>query len=189
MSRKTKRWFAISLVATAIYGVGNLYSPTVVVGESMSPTLRSGRVIWIDRTYYRNHTPERGEVVVFKYGEETYVKRVYRGPGELLCYVAYADECILPIRESRADDARLRYANLGNSLRIVEERVPEGSVWVLGDNFLHSEDSRELGAIPISSIIGRAHLNTDSTKLLPYEFAPRRVPHEQKHADARGAGA
>src|SRR5919109_517283 len=106
MTGKGKKWFAIALVAAAVYGIGNLYSPTVVVGDSMSPTLSDGRVVWVDRTYYLNHCPQRGEVVVFKYGGEIYIKRVYRAPGETLSYVGNGTQCILPIRESAVAEAQ-----------------------------------------------------------------------------------
>jgi signal peptidase I len=34
--------------------------------------------------------------------------------------------------------------------------IPEGQVWVMGDNRGHSEDSRWFGPIPESTIVGRA---------------------------------
>jgi signal peptidase I len=159
-------------LATLVYGFGNLYQPTVVVGESMAPTLRDGRVIWIDRTYYRSNQPRCGDVVVFRQDGETYVKRVYRGPGELVRYIASGGQFLLPVREPFFDTLKERYSRGRTSLRLSELRVPEDSVFVLGDNFSASVDSRQLGAIPISSILGRAHLDANPSKALSAEFVP-----------------
>ena len=35
-------------------------------------------------------------------------------------------------------------------------KVPDGCVWVMGDNRTNSLDSRSYGAVPVDSIIGRA---------------------------------
>jgi signal peptidase I len=167
-----KHWVGILGAATLIFAAGNLFQPTVVVGESMAPTLRSGRVIWIDRTYYKKHKPRQGEVVVFRQDGEVYVKRVYRGPGERLAYVVSGAEWVSPVRETSIEEMRRRCARNRN-MHICEMTVPEDSVFVLGDNYLASIDSRQLGPISISDIIGRAHLETDMTRLTRFEYAPR----------------
>ncbi|MGV3723435.1 MAG: signal peptidase I [Actinomycetota bacterium] len=179
---RARYWMVVGSLAAAIYGFGNLYQPTVVVGESMAPTLRDGRVIWIDRTYYRSHSPRCGDVVVFRDEVgETYVKRVYRGPGELVRYIASGGQFLVPVREPFYETLKARYEGGRTSLRLDELRVPDDSVFVLGDNFSASVDSRQLGAIPISSILGRAHLDASPSKALNFEF----VPHPARR-EARG---
>ncbi|MCC2667568.1 MAG: signal peptidase, partial [Armatimonadetes bacterium] len=137
----------VGALAAVIYGFGNLYQPTVVVGQSMAPTLESGRVIWLDRTYYRTHRPKVGEVIVFKdEAGETYVKRVYRGPGETVHYLASGSQFLMPVRDPFASALRVRYEHGRTSLRVKSMKVPEDSVFVLGDNYVVSIDSRQLGA-------------------------------------------
>lgn len=192
-TERKRTWMVVGVLAAAIYAFGNLYQPTVVVGESMSPTLKNGRVIWIDRTYYKIHKPQCGEVVVFKDDAGlTYVKRVYRGPGETLHYIASGASFLLPVREPFAEGMKNRYESGRGVLRIKQMRVADDSVFVLGDNFNVSIDSRQIGPVPIRSIIGRAHLEPNPAQAMRYEFVPKtlgrqrvEVAHEHPITPAR----
>lgn len=172
-TNKWKGWTAFGVVAAVVFTLGNMFHPTVVMGKSMYPTLHPGGLIWVDRTYYLTHQPQRGEVIVFKEGDETYVKRIYRAPGESVEYVSSDNEWLGPIREDRAQGLRAMYRKLRSSLQVREMRVPQDSVFVLGDNYLCSVDSRQLGPIPIRNIIGRAHLSVDQTLAERWEYTPR----------------
>lgn len=178
-----KRLTAIFSLAALAFTLGNLYQPTVVVGQSMAPTLPDGRVIYIDRTYYRSHRPSAGEVVVFRHDGENYVKRIYRGPGEVVHYLTDGPDLVTIISPLRADEVRQRYSD-GTALEVRSVRVPDDCVYVLGDNFYESEDSRQLGPIPISEIIGRAHVPVDNTIALPHEFRPRPPLSSVRHTEA-----
>lgn len=173
-TRRLKRWGFIGLVALAMFAAGNLYQPTVVVGSSMAPTLKNGRIIAVDRTYYKANRPKRGEVVVFSRDGVTYVKRVYRGPGEAVHYIGDDGTWMGAVRESRAEELRRAYAGGRSRFKVKTMQVPEDSVFVLGDNYNSSEDSRELGPIAISDLIGRARLEVDQTTSLSFELAPKR---------------
>lgn len=175
-AERKRSWMVVGAFAIVIYGFGNLYQPTVVVGESMSPTLKNGRLIWVDRTYYKTHKPQCGEVIVFKDDAGvTYVKRVYRGPGETLHYIASGANFLLPVREPFAETMKVRYDSGLGTLRIKKMRVDDDCVFVLGDNFSVSVDSRQIGPVPIRSIIGRAHLRSDPTRAIEYEFVPHSI--------------
>jgi signal peptidase I len=168
-----RKWVSIGSAVAALFVAGNFFQPTVVVGESMAPTLRSGRVIWIDRLYYKNHVPQRGEVVVFRQNGHTYVKRVYRGPGEKVNYLTNDGDWIAPIREMREREFLARIEQRRNKPFDVKTiTVPDDAVFVLGDNYLNSEDSRQLGPIPLSAIIGRAHLEAEIGPSLSWEATP-----------------
>lgn len=58
------------------------YRLTVVVGESMLPTFRPGELLLVDRRAYRMNSPERGDVVLARYGSEVILKRIVGLPGE-----------------------------------------------------------------------------------------------------------
>jgi signal peptidase I len=55
---------------------------TIVMGESMLPTLKPGDVLLVDRRAYVNSQPRRGDVVVARYQKGLVVKRIVGLPGE-----------------------------------------------------------------------------------------------------------
>lgn len=183
-----KRLLAIVGLGIAAYTVGSMYQPTVVVGQSMSPTLPDGRVIYVDRTYYRTRTPAVGEVVVFSHRGDVYVKRVYRGPGETVYYLGDGVNHPTLISESKLGEFRRRYARARGRIRVRSLRVPDDCVYVLGDNFNQSEDSRELGPIPIRELIGRARVDVDATIAGQFELRPRPRPQFTPAETARVEG-
>jgi signal peptidase I len=164
-----KRWCAIGFGAMALYGIGNLFQPVVVMGSSMEPTLRTGQLVWADRFYYRDRRPARGDVVVFRYNGATCIKRIYRAPGETIYYRGSVVDGLMPVREAVTPKMKL-VAGDGELKRVP---IPDTHVFVVGDNFARSEDSRAFGAVPIKSIIGRVHVETDARKTLECEISPR----------------
>jgi signal peptidase I len=91
-------------------------------------------------------------VVIFRLGEAFLVKRVARLPGDPV-----QEESVLTVRGV----ARSGYPSLGRaadapptSLRSCP-RVPNGHVYVLGDNSAVSEDSRHFGPVRAAAVVGR----------------------------------
>jgi len=58
------------------------YRFTVVVGESMLPTLKPGDLLLVDKGAYNHAEPSRGDIVVVRYLAGFVVKRVVGLPGE-----------------------------------------------------------------------------------------------------------
>jgi len=126
----------------------------LVQGDSMEPSLHDGERLLVDKVTYRFRPPERGEIIVFSFPKDPrrkFIKRVIGVPGD-----------IVEIRDRQL---------VINGVPIVEEyirgpmyqpygpiTVPEGTVWVLGDNRNNSEDSRfpDVGPVPLNLIVGRA---------------------------------
>ena len=122
--------------------------------------------------------PERGDVVVFRLPEDpnvNYIKRVVGLPGDRIEYVDHrltVNGQLVPLeRESERGDIGVitRYAETlgahthailiadpGNSMRDGVYEVPEGHYFMLGDNRDNSRDSRFLGPIPESHLVGEA---------------------------------
>lgn len=138
-----------------------LFQPHQVKGASMEPNFHDGEYILTDKISYRLHPPKRGEVIIFKAPknpELDYIKRIIGLPGEKIkiengsFYIngQKLDERYIPqnIRISGG-----LYLPIGK-----EEKIPENSYFVSGDNRSHSSDSREWGSIHENAIIGRAFL-------------------------------
>lgn len=130
------------------------------VSMNMAPTLLAGDLIATDtRQYAVGHTPERGEIITFKYPKDTsiiYVKRVIGLPGENISIKGGSlyingEEIAEPYIQ---DNSNVR----PYSQYMDEKKIPEGHVFVLGDNRDNSNDSRFWGMLPISKITGKVTL-------------------------------
>jgi len=124
---------------------------TVVDGASMEPTLSDGDRLWLDKLSYRFFEPGRGDIIVFDMPGERYIKRIIGLPGETLWSkdgIVYVDG--RPLEE----DYVLNQSGRGRDFGPVT--VPDGAVFVLGDNRNNSDDSRgSVGMLDIDRIIGK----------------------------------
>jgi signal peptidase I len=169
------------LVALGIYlAVQMLIPPYAVDGASMSPNLRDGERLFVNRSLYARfdvnrflnllpgeddpgerivypfHDPERGEIVVFYPPGTTgkpYIKRIIGLPGDQIAF----EDGFVTLNGERLDETYIAggitYCEDSPHCRLT---VPEGMVYVLGDNRDNSSDSRLFGPVSIDSIIGKA---------------------------------
>jgi signal peptidase I len=132
-----------------------------VDGPSMLPTLHHGDFLLLRSVAY---TPKQGDVVVLTkdfshYVDQPIVKRVIAVGGQSV-RIDYDESKVyvdgVALDEPYINEAVMRQP--GGELTITEMTVPEGSVFVLGDNRNNSSDSRhaELGAIDERYILGEA---------------------------------
>jgi len=127
-----------------------LAQATRVEGQSMDPSLHNNQRIIIEKLSYRFRPPARGEIVVLRRPQpDPLIKRVVGLPGET---VAIHDNQVYVDREP-LDEPYLRELTSGV---MPPEVVPEGHVFVLGDNRDSSNDSRAFGMVPFEDIVGRA---------------------------------
>ncbi len=133
--------------------------PHKIKGASMEPNFPNGEYLLTDKVTYRFHEPKRGDVIVFKAptgdGEE-YIKRIIGLPGERISVKngkVYINGKLL--KEDYIPEISPTFG--GQFLQENEVfTVPEGNLFVLGDNRPHSSDSRSWGTITNDKITGRA---------------------------------
>jgi signal peptidase I len=123
---------------------------------SMVPTLEIGDRVLANKFIYRFHEPNRGDIVVFESVEnqdQTLIKRVVGLPG---------DEIQLRSGTLFVNSEPQNEPYLNKDLPSLDSygpvTVPEGKVFVMGDNRGDSADSRVFGPLPIENIEGEAFL-------------------------------
>ena len=125
-----------------------------IPSESMVPTLEIGDRVFVNKFVYRFSEPKRGDIVVFKSIEgqnEDLIKRIVGVPGDEVT----VSNGVLFVNDERWKEP---YVNKefpdGGSYG--PTTVPEGKVFVMGDNRSNSRDSRYFGPVPIEDIEGEA---------------------------------
>lgn len=137
-----------------------LFKPFYVKGASMEPNFLDHEYLIVDELSYRLRTPERGEVIVFKYPnnqEEYFLKRIIGLPGER---VKIADGKVTIYNNAHPEGVEVQETYLPKDLATLGEArtVTLGSdeYFVLGDNRANSFDSRRFGPVKRDLIVGRA---------------------------------
>ena len=144
----------ILLALLMFFAINTLTARIRVESVSMKPNLIEGDFVLVNRIAYRLSSPQRGDIIVFKYPPEPnstpYIKRIIGLPGDQI-----------QIRDSNV------YINgnllaepylMSNTMRGGEWTVTEDSLFVMGDNRNNSSDSRNWGLVPFDNIIGKAEV-------------------------------
>jgi len=190
-----KSFFPIFLIVLILRSF--IFEPFKIPSASMMPTLLIGDFILVNKYDYglrlpvlhdkiiENKTPERGDIVVFRYPQDPsipFIKRVVGLPGDIISYydktLYINDISVTQVLNGRynahgagymMDGVSLRIENLGDIKHEIlinpdrrsqelETRVPEGHYFVLGDNRDNSKDSRFWGFVPDENLVGRAFM-------------------------------
>ena len=154
-------WALVVVIALVVaLGVRTfLLAHFVVEGSSMYSTLETGDRVFVNKVSYRLHDPNRGDVVVLHEirgtTERDLIKRVIAVGGEEVemrsCEVRIGGQLLL---EPYLDPTVVTPGNCGGDFGPI--LVPEGTVFVMGDNRSGSQDSRTLGPVLLDDIVGRA---------------------------------
>jgi signal peptidase I len=156
-----------------------VFQPTYVAGSSMESTLHDEDRVFISKLSHTfNLEPEYGDIVVIDsrvhrprdfmdeltqninnniitrlvFGIEVdyyWIKRVIGKTGDVL---EFQDGNVIRNGEILEEPYLKEPAEYWNSEKVV---IPEGHIFVMGDNRNDSRDSRSIGCIPISHVIGK----------------------------------
>lgn len=171
------------------------YNPSYVPTGSMIPTINDKSLILVDVHSYGFKIPftkitlldvgepARGDIAVFRMPLKenvNYIKRIVAVPGDTI----YFNSERISVNELPIDMANMKVA-----------KVPEGYYFAVGDNILHSYDSRYWGYVPKENLVGKYVTTLVSLKsLLPgtnsKEFNQEQKDlheHKQKEKQEKGA--
>ena len=144
-----------TLILAIILFLGiNLVSARILVdGASMEPTLATGERVIVNRLSYRFGTPQIGDIIVFHFPRnpsEEYIKRVIGLPGDTVQVKSGSVYVNGQLLNESYIDVKTNYTGTW--------QVPEGQLFVLGDNRNNSSDSHDWGTVPMDYVVGKAIL-------------------------------
>jgi signal peptidase I len=160
----------------------NVFEAFVLPTRSMAPTFLDGDHILVNKLTYQTRPVQRGDVVVFRAPsdrQQNWIKRVIGLPGDTVA--VRGGEVIVNGKKLERDRVPLssldrikdqlpgkvfQEVNSGRRYLVMlgagdkaaedypEQKVPEGTLFVLGDNRDLSLDSRGFGFVPLGDVIG-----------------------------------
>ena len=140
------------LLSVVLFALINSVSARIRVdGFSMEPTLETGEFVIVNKLAYKLGEPKVGDVIVFHYPrdpQQEFIKRIIGLPGD---NVRIADGKVY-VNDAEIEEPYISAAPVYES----EWIVPEGALFVLGDNRNNSSDSHNWGPVPIENVIGKA---------------------------------
>ena len=142
---------------TALFLISYVVRTFYIPSGSMKPTLQPNDYILVNEFIYRFAEPKRGDIIVFKppnrKNPPDYIKRVVGLENES---IEVKDNTVFingkPLDEPYIPESQRPYYRYG------PEKIPEGHLFVMGDNRNNSEDSHAWGFLPKKNIVGNAFI-------------------------------
>jgi signal peptidase I len=140
--RKTKKraitGFGVLLTLILVFAIFFYlnFKTVQVSGVSMLPTLKDGQRVLVSKAYWLVGPIHKGDIVVIRDETPTgfIIKRIHFMAGEKVDWKWVPDSW---------------------QLKDGPMVVPEGQIFVMGDNKPQSEDSRRFGPVPIADVLGK----------------------------------
>jgi len=168
--KRNETWEWVKAIVIAVVLAGGIryfvFAPIIVDGESMMPTLHNYDRMIVNKLSYTFGEPKRFDIVVFHAEEDKdYIKRVIGLPGD---HIEYKNDTLFingkEYKEPYLEDYKKQVIDgpLTEPFTLQEltgqTTVPEGHLFVMGDNRRYSKDSRHIGFIPIEKVVGKTNI-------------------------------
>jgi signal peptidase I len=160
MMKELLEWVKTIVLALIIAGVITTFArPSLVIGPSMEPTLDNYNLLLMERITLFTSLPERGDVIVFKsnldlnsFMKKSLIKRVIGIEGDRVRITGGE----VYVNEQLMVENYISSVTMGE----VDVVVPDGHIFVLGDNRQVSRDSRDeaVGFVKKNQIKGKAYI-------------------------------
>ena len=142
--------YYVLIIGVAILIKMFVFSPIKINGTSMAPTLKDGELMILNEIGYHLNGLERFDIAVANVNGEKLIKRVIGLPGET---VEFRDNelyingklTIENFKHGETNDFQL------------SEPIPNDYYFLVGDNRGNSKDSRSIGLIHKSKIMGKTN--------------------------------
>ena len=141
----------IILAVVLYFLIDSVVARVRVENISMEPTLMPGQFILVNKLAVKLNDIQRGDIIVFHFPQnvkEDYIKRIIGLPGDSI--VIRANKVYVNNQEITESYISAEPAYNGTWV------VPEGNLFVLGDNRNQSSDSHSWGYVPINLVVGKA---------------------------------
>lgn len=128
---------------------------------SMETTIMSGDRVFAEKITYLASEPEQGDIVTFEDPEipgRILIKRIVATEGQTIDLIdgaVYIDGVPLDEPYVHGEPSNPLVPAYGVDITY-PYTVPEGHIWVMGDNRTNSSDSRYFGPVPVESVTGKA---------------------------------
>lgn len=143
--------YSLITVAAVAVLVATLWLPVLqIYGHSMAPTLSEGEIV----VTVKNSDFKPGDVVAFYYNNKILVKRVIGTPGD---WIEIDEEGRVRVNQILLEEPYVQEYALGECDIEMPYQVPDGRIFVMGDNRATSVDSRSttVGCISEEEIVGK----------------------------------
>jgi signal peptidase I len=155
-ARETIETFAVA-IALALLVRATVAEARYIPSDSMLPTLEKGDRLIVEKISYHFAEPHRGDIVVFYPPEgsgfdksgNAFIKRIVALPGEK---IRVSEGKVFVNGKPQLEPYELEPPDY----EMPERKIPDGHVFVMGDNRNNSMDSHVWGVLPLENIIGKA---------------------------------